>query len=141
MIVSFSLWSRLGEAVGYPGAAKPDSSLLVPGAFNALRLICRLTAFALLLPLTQMGATPGSPGGGPQTEATTRTLKLPVTEGHDIRFRRLSNPQQLSQVRASEIVQDAEGFIWFGTWNGLNRYDGYKVKVFRHDPANPHSLS
>jgi anti-sigma regulatory factor (Ser/Thr protein kinase) len=31
--------------------------------------------------------------------------------------------------------------MWFGTWNGLNRYDGYKFKVFRHELGNPKSLS
>jgi signal transduction histidine kinase/ligand-binding sensor domain-containing protein len=31
--------------------------------------------------------------------------------------------------------------MWFGTWNGLNRYDGYKFKVFKHEPGNPKSLS
>src|SRR4028118_2059993 len=120
MIVSFSLWCRLSEAVDHLGAAKLESSVFAAPAY-AFRIICRLTAFVLLLPVFHLGVTPGSPTGGPETEATTKTLRLPVTEGHDIRFRRLSNPQQLSQVRASEIVQDAEGFIWFGTWNGLNR--------------------
>jgi ligand-binding sensor domain-containing protein/signal transduction histidine kinase len=37
-------------------------------------------------------------------------------------------------------VQDDLGFIWFGTQQGLNRYDGYKFKVFSHDPADPSSL-
>jgi signal transduction histidine kinase/ligand-binding sensor domain-containing protein len=31
--------------------------------------------------------------------------------------------------------------MWFGTANGLNRYDGYKFKVFKHEPGNPKSLS
>jgi ligand-binding sensor domain-containing protein len=31
--------------------------------------------------------------------------------------------------------------MWFGTWNGLNRYDGYKFKFFKHDPQHPESLS
>jgi ligand-binding sensor domain-containing protein len=31
--------------------------------------------------------------------------------------------------------------LWFGTWNGLNRYDGYKFKAFKHEPGNPKSLS
>ncbi|MBC8167790.1 MAG: hypothetical protein H7Y20_18210 [Bryobacteraceae bacterium] len=66
---------------------------------------------------------------------------MPVTEGTDIRFRRVSNPQNLSQVRVDQIVQDEQGFMWFGTWNGLNRYDGYKFKVFKHEAGNPASLS
>jgi PAS domain S-box-containing protein len=50
-------------------------------------------------------------------------------------------PKALSQVRVSDIVQDDQGFIWFGTWNGLNRYDGYNFKVFKHDPERQESLS
>jgi signal transduction histidine kinase/ligand-binding sensor domain-containing protein len=68
-------------------------------------------------------------------------VRVPIVEGRDIRFRRLSNPQNLSHVRVESIVQDAQGFMWFGTWNGLNRYDGYKFKVFKHEPGDPNSLS
>jgi len=38
-------------------------------------------------------------------------------------------------------LQDNKGFIWFGTEKGLNRYDGYKVTVYKSDPNNPSSLS
>ena len=61
--------------------------------------------------------------------------------GTDTHFRRLPSDSGLSQTRVSEIVQDDDGFIWFGTQNGLNRFDGYKCKVFRHDPNDPGSLS
>jgi ligand-binding sensor domain-containing protein/signal transduction histidine kinase len=71
----------------------------------------------------------------------TETIRLPVIEGKDIRFARISSSQGLSQVRVSDIVQDDQGFIWFGTWNGLNRYDGYNFKVFKHDPERQESLS
>ncbi|USX27753.1 ATP-binding protein [Oxalobacteraceae bacterium OTU3CINTB1] len=37
-------------------------------------------------------------------------------------------------------MQDRQGFIWIGTQAGLNRFDGYRVTVFKNDPANPHSL-
>src|SRR3954470_67404 len=68
-------------------------------------------------------------------------VRIAIVEGRDIRFRRLSNPQNLSHVRVESIVQDTQGFMWFGTWNGLNRYDGYKFKVFKHEPGDPKSLS
>jgi PAS domain S-box-containing protein len=71
----------------------------------------------------------------------TETIRLPVVEGKDIRFARISSSQGLSEVRVSDIVQDDQGFIWFGTWNGLNRYDGYNFKVFKHDPERQESLS
>lgn len=47
----------------------------------------------------------------------------------------------LSQNTVTGIVQDEQGFIWFGTQDGLNRFDGYKVKVYQPDPDNPHALS
>ncbi|GAA4306975.1 hybrid sensor histidine kinase/response regulator transcription factor [Mucilaginibacter gynuensis] len=38
------------------------------------------------------------------------------------------------------VLQDRMGFMWFGTKDGLNRFDGYTYKVFRNDPANKRSL-
>lgn len=58
-----------------------------------------------------------------------------------MRFMSLSTDQGLSQTRVLQIVQGDHGFIWFGSQYGLNRYDGYKFKVFRHEPGNPDRLS
>jgi ligand-binding sensor domain-containing protein/signal transduction histidine kinase len=57
-----------------------------------------------------------------------------------LRFERLGQEQGLSQESVLTVRQDREGFIWIGTQAGLNRYDGYKVKVFRNDPHDPASL-
>jgi signal transduction histidine kinase/ligand-binding sensor domain-containing protein len=67
--------------------------------------------------------------------------KIDLVDGSDLRFRRLSADSGLSQTRAAWVVQDKVGFIWFGTQYGLNRYDGYKSKVFKHEPGRPDSLS
>jgi len=40
-----------------------------------------------------------------------------------------------------DLLEDKEGFIWFATKDGLNRYDGYNFKVFTHDPYNENSIS
>ncbi len=53
----------------------------------------------------------------------------------------ISIAQGLSQGMIFDMLQDADGFIWVGTKNGLNRYDGYSFKVFVNDPYNNQSLS
>jgi signal transduction histidine kinase/ligand-binding sensor domain-containing protein len=68
-------------------------------------------------------------------------LRIEAVEGRDIRFRRLSASAGLSQTRVAWVVQDNVGFIWFGTQYGLNRYDGYKSKIFKHEPGRPETLS
>ncbi|MFT4720795.1 MAG: PAS domain S-box-containing protein [Candidatus Azotimanducaceae bacterium] len=56
-------------------------------------------------------------------------------------FDRLGTESGLSQAAVSSITQDAEGFIWIGTQEGLNRYDGYSFKTFYHLDDDPGSLS
>ncbi len=59
----------------------------------------------------------------------------------DVRFEHLTNRDGLSQNTVFAIVQDRQGFMWFGTKVGLNRYDGYGFKVFTHDPFTAGTLS
>lgn len=48
--------------------------------------------------------------------------------------------EMLSNSLTSQIYQDSIGYVWIGTSNGLNRYDGNKVTVYRHEEANDRSL-
>ncbi|WP_237384479.1 hybrid sensor histidine kinase/response regulator [Sulfidibacter corallicola] len=59
----------------------------------------------------------------------------------DLSFAHFSVEQGLSDGIVTCILQDRTGFIWIGTENGLNRFDGYQFKSFRHDPKNRFSLS
>lgn len=59
----------------------------------------------------------------------------------DIRFRRLSLEAGLSQSTVNCILQDREGFLWFGTQDGLNRYDGSTFTTYRHNDKDSTSLA
>lgn len=56
-------------------------------------------------------------------------------------FENLNTENGLSQNAVLAIAQDHRGFMWFGTNNGLNRYDTREFKVYKHDPGDSHSLS
>jgi ligand-binding sensor domain-containing protein len=68
-------------------------------------------------------------------------VKLPIVEQQDIRFKRLSFENGHPLTRVTTIVEDDQGFMWFGTLFGLYRYDGHRFKRFRHDSGRPGSLS
>jgi ligand-binding sensor domain-containing protein/signal transduction histidine kinase/CheY-like chemotaxis protein/AraC-like DNA-binding protein len=63
------------------------------------------------------------------------------SQAQELKFRHISNENGLSNSTIECIFQDHLGFIWFGTRDGLNKYDGYQIKVFKHEPKKPESLS
>lgn len=56
-------------------------------------------------------------------------------------FERISTQKWMYQSNITCHTQDAEGYIWFGSSNGLFRFDGYSVKQFNHDPHDANSIS
>ena len=62
-------------------------------------------------------------------------------EARNLRFTRYSLQDGLSQVYVTAIAQDHQGFIWVGTQEGLNRFDGHEFVAFSHDPEDPTSIS
>ena len=58
-----------------------------------------------------------------------------------LKFQHLSLEEGLSQSTVYTILQDSKGFMWFGTQDGLNKYDGYQFTIYRHDPQDANSLS
>ncbi len=61
--------------------------------------------------------------------------------GSTLRFKRLGIENGLAQSSVQAIVQDPQGYMWLGTEDGLQRYDGYDFTTYRHDPADPGSLA
>ncbi|MEM7511118.1 MAG: two-component regulator propeller domain-containing protein, partial [Bacteroidota bacterium] len=55
-------------------------------------------------------------------------------------FRHINKQDGLSQNTVFDIAQDGHGFMWFGTRDGLNKYDGYRMIVFRHQADDPESI-
>ena len=55
-------------------------------------------------------------------------LKLNAQDVSKIKL--LNSQNGLSNGRVTSIIQDSLGFMWFGTKNGLNRYDGHSVRVY-----------
>lgn len=62
-------------------------------------------------------------------------------QNQPIRFSRLDIGVGLSHNQVNTIFRDEQGFIWFGTMSGLNRYDGYNFKVFRRSIKDTNSIS
>lgn len=59
----------------------------------------------------------------------------------DNRFYKLGLENGLSQSSVTCAIQDKQGFLWFGTQSGLNKYDGYKFKTYYFNPRDTNSLS
>ncbi len=67
--------------------------------------------------------------------------QLQIQRNAFIELENLSLKQGLSQSSVYAILKDHRGFVWFGTQDGLNRYDGYGFKIYKKDPNALNSLS
>src|ERR1700748_1392090 len=72
-------------------------------------------------------------------------LCLPVLPGFSqapkLSFKHLGYEQGLSNTSVECILQDHRGYMWFGTRDGLNRYDGHEIKIFRNVQTDSGSIS
>src|SRR5690606_39066947 len=57
------------------------------------------------------------------------------------RFKHITSDNGISQSEIYAFLEDSKGFMWFGTVDGLNRYDGYNIEIFNTERNNPNSLS
>lgn len=67
--------------------------------------------------------------------------KMAVLEAQEVSFRHLTVEDGLSQNTINCIYQDHYGFLWFGTQDGLNCYDGYDFTIYRNNPDDSATLS
>lgn len=117
-------------------------------AFKRTFLIGLSAALSGLLLLAGCGrglpADESDPSGMLPTQVPPETApaRIPrtVLDG-TLRFSRLSLENGLSQSVVQAILQDGFGFLWVGTEDGLNRYDGYSFEIFRPEFDNPDSIS
>ena len=93
----------------------------------------------------EFAPAPSANGAGPGLELLVRPgLELSAQGVNaqarpDARFTHLTTADGLSQSEVTGIVQDARGFLWIATTDGLNRYDGYTFTVYTHDPDDPNT--
>ncbi len=70
------------------------------------------------------------------------TLAVPLyAQTQDLKFEHINVAEGLSMGNVSAMFQDQQGFLWFGTWDGLNKYDGYSFTTYNHNRLDTTSIS
>ncbi|MGB0563180.1 MAG: two-component regulator propeller domain-containing protein [Spirulinaceae cyanobacterium] len=99
------------------------------------------TVEAGLKPAPTATASPARSQSSPQPSLPTVTSPQDGDAGKFTKFTHLTTNDGLAGDRISGITQDKDGFMWFATSAGLNRYDGDRFTLFTQNPNDPHSLS
>src|SRR5437899_2342632 len=71
-------------------------------------------------------------------------LALAAGERHGVervRFWHYGVEDGMSHSTARVLLQDRDGFVWIGTQDGLDRFDGQEFRIYRSDPADPSTLA
>lgn len=115
-----------------PGFPVPKLWILIPLALLAVLSTAVSTSYS-------MAAKPSIPASGPLISPVDPPVSLSPPQ--PLKFNHLNIEDGLSQSSILAILQDRQGFMWFGTEDGLNRFDGHNFLVFKPDPGDPSSLS
>src|SRR5579863_9209554 len=73
--------------------------------------------------------------------AAAARAQAPVPAVHPMYFEHLTMRDGLSQSTVNSILQDSQGYLWLGTENGLDRYDGDSIREYRRERGNEHGLA
>src|ERR1700712_5946468 len=68
-------------------------------------------------------------------------LSCTTSFAQNVEFEHITDRDGLINNSVTAIIKDSEGFMWFGTFNGLSRYDGYSFTHYVNDPKDKSSLS
>lgn len=98
----------------------------------------RVLKWLLLACILCQAAFPAESANSEQPNVDSDDLRYPP---RNIQFTRITMADGLSQSAIHAITQDGIGYLWFGTQEGLNRYDGYEIVVYEHDVTDQNSLS
>jgi signal transduction histidine kinase/ligand-binding sensor domain-containing protein/DNA-binding response OmpR family regulator len=64
-----------------------------------------------------------------------------VAQQSNITFEHFSIDQGMYETNINAVIQDKSGFLWFGTWAGIEKYDGYNFTAYKQEPDNPNSIN
>ena len=95
---------------------------------------------ALALVVAGCQEEPPPEAEAPIAEAVVERADAPEPPPSRYDITRLTEADGLSNTSVISIAQDGRGFMWFGTWNGLNRYDGHEFKTYEHVPEDTTSI-
>ena len=63
------------------------------------------------------------------------------SQNHEVNFFHLDTRNGLANNWVTDVFRDSHGFVWFGTFNGLNRFDGSNFELFENNPNDKNTLS
>lgn len=106
--------------------------------FWGIQLRRLFNSLLLLTSLMIASAVPSFAQQGTSTPLGDRQPPAPAIE--NVRFDHLTSEEGLSSNIVWSVLQDSNGFIWIGTIDGLNRFDGITFKIYKHDDNDPNSL-
>jgi ligand-binding sensor domain-containing protein/signal transduction histidine kinase len=122
------------------------SNKMTNGAIRRQAAIALLTLLLAAVPSQSAHAEGGGMESNSAPALVSKTSASAVvadasSASPPLRFTHLTTDQGLSQNHIQAILQDRQGFMWFSTRDGLNRYDGNSFVVFKHNHYDPGTLS